>query len=417
MDRAFSRFRVAMYSHDTFGLGHLTRTLRLARAVVETIPDASVMVLTGSPWADRVALPAGVECVQLPSVQKRGADDYVSRDPEVPFRRLRMMRTMMLHDTVLLFRPHVLFVDNVPLGMKGELVRTLEAVRHRLPGTRIHLNLRDVLDDPAVVRAQWDENGVDEVLDRVYDEIHVFGEAAVYDAVDAYQLPAEKTRFLGYIAPYGDVESRPAAPPPGVGQAHRVLVTTGGGEDGVEILRSALALQEGLGPDSPFRFDLVLGPFVPQESRDLLLRSRGTNGVRLHDWVEHLSGWMSGYDAVVSMGGYNTLCEVLAAARRSVVVPRVTPRREQEIRAVAFESRGLVRRLPFAELSPDSLERVLRGCLAEEPSLPSPRVPSLEGLRRFKDRLREIAGLPGCGAARGADAEDTDLRPGRRAGR
>jgi len=73
-------------------------------------------------------------------------------------------------------------------------------------------------------------------------------------------------------------------------------------------------------------------------------------------------------DAVVTMGGYNTVCEILCQGRPSLVVPRETPRLEQRIRAEMFCRQGLVEFLPWAELSPATLRQRLDRLLdAPEP--------------------------------------------------
>jgi len=41
--------RVLIYSHDTFGLGHLRRSRAIANALVRSHPDASVVIISGSP--------------------------------------------------------------------------------------------------------------------------------------------------------------------------------------------------------------------------------------------------------------------------------------------------------------------------------------------------------------------------------
>ena len=41
--------RILLYSHDTFGLGHLRRSRTIAQALVSAFPDASALILTGSP--------------------------------------------------------------------------------------------------------------------------------------------------------------------------------------------------------------------------------------------------------------------------------------------------------------------------------------------------------------------------------
>ena len=40
--------RILFYSHDSYGLGHLRRTLTLATAMRAAIPDASILIATGS---------------------------------------------------------------------------------------------------------------------------------------------------------------------------------------------------------------------------------------------------------------------------------------------------------------------------------------------------------------------------------
>ena len=63
--------RVMLYSHDTFGLGHLRRSRALASAITSADPSASALILTGSPVAGRFAFPSRVDHVRLPGVIKR----------------------------------------------------------------------------------------------------------------------------------------------------------------------------------------------------------------------------------------------------------------------------------------------------------------------------------------------------------
>ena len=61
---------------------------------------------------------------------------------------------------------------------------------------------------------------------------------------------------------------------------------------------------------------------------------------------------IAGPSALVSMGGYNTVCEVLAAGKSMLVVPRVRPRKEQLVRAEALSQRGALEMC-----HPDRLDR------------------------------------------------------------
>jgi predicted glycosyltransferase len=386
--------RVAIYSHDTFGLGHLTRSTRIAQGVVAALPDASVLILSGSPVAHRFSFPAGVDYIKLPSVVKSGPEKYESRELGLSPSKIRRMRARLIRETLAQLRPHLFLVDNVPHGMKGELLPALELLRQKRMGTRIHLNLRDILDDPETVQRTWRESGVYESLDGIFDAIHVFGTANVFAAIAAYDLPREKSAYLGYIGSPPQAGLPPATLPHQSAEGHRILVTTGGGGDGEETIRCVAELQKRLGEASPFIFHIVTGPLMkPRMRRAVLEEIVRLPRVTVHEYVECLPAWMARCDLVLSMGGYNTLCEVMQVAHRSVVVPRVYPRREQEIRARALESHGLLRVLPSRDLSADRLEEALVDSLDAEPVL-TVRRPQLRGISRLGSILRRLFSSP-----------------------
>ena len=92
---------------------------------------------------------------------------------------------------------------------------------------------------------------------------------------------------------------------------------------------------------------------------------------------------------VVSMGGYNTLCELAAQNKRTLVIPRTTPRLEQTIRAQLWERRGAVSLLPRSELTPKVLADRVTGMLASG----SPNAVSdldLSGLDRLAGRFQKF---------------------------
>ncbi|HYQ90315.1 MAG TPA: glycosyltransferase [Candidatus Binatia bacterium] len=354
------------------------------------MPDASVLVLTGSPIAHRLTFPRRVEYIKLPSVRKRGPEEYVSRELSIPFWRLRRMRLQIIRDTLRLFRPHILFVDNVPLGMKGEILPALQEIKSS--GAAIHLNLRDILDDSGAVREQWVSDGTLDALHSLYDEIHVFGDPSVHDAAEEYGLPAWKTSFHGYIAPPRPESRERLLPLRRRNGAPSVLLTIGGGEDGIEILRCALEAERRFEDLQRLDIDLVLGPLLdPEEADQIKAEARNRNHVSVCDFVEDLAEYMPEYDLVISMGGYNTLCEVMSGARRSLVIPRVHPRREQEIRARALESRGIVRWIHPRDLTPERFASSVVHALERDSELPYANAPCLEGIGNFKRRMETIA--------------------------
>jgi predicted glycosyltransferase len=402
--------RILMYSHDTFGLGHLTRTLRIARAFHHRYPDASILVLTGSPVAGYVALPPNVDLVKLPSVLKSGKDRYRSRDLRISFKRIRNMRREVIRGTARTFRPHVFLVDNVPLGMKQEVVPTLELLRKEMPSSRIVLNLRDILDARETIRATWEKTGVPQILEEFYDAIFVLGDPAVFDVVSGYDLPPEKTRYVGYATPGapprsstpGDAVPHPPGTAEGPGSSprtrKRVVLTAGGGGDGRQFLESALQALAGTAVSKLARhgreleIDLITGPLMTPEDRRHLQGIADSCGARCHEFVLDLPRRISRADLVVAMAGYNTCCEILAGRRYSLLYPRITPRVEQWIRARAFEQRGFstVIGTNSAGLDQTAIADAAVEALLESRDIHPEALPLLNGQTRLAEHLEGL---------------------------
>ncbi|HMC90552.1 MAG TPA: glycosyltransferase, partial [Gemmataceae bacterium] len=99
-------------------------------------------------------------------------------------------------------------------------------------------------------------------------------------------------------------------------------------------------------------------------------------------------------DRVVAMGGYNTVCEVLAFEKPALIVPRITPRREQFIRAQRLQQLGLVDMLHPDELNPARLFEWLAQDRAP-PSRTHERV-DLQGAGRIPSLLEELLPRSSC---------------------
>lgn len=384
------------YCHDTYGLGHLRRTMKIAGSLALVRPDASHLVVTGSSVPQRFVLPDKVDYVKLPSVVKLGDEAYTARSLGIPFDAIRDLRSGIVSGLADSFRPDVMLVDHVPAGLAGEALGALNRLRGRAPSAQLVLGLRDVIDEPARVRAAWHRDGIYQLLDEVYDLILVYGDREVYDVVEAYGLSdraAAKVRYVGYLGSPAPA-TRCAAQ---VRHALRlrtdrlVVVTAGGGGDGQMLLATMLAaLRHAPVPD--FECLLVTGPLMSlAEREELVERAAGLPGVTVTEFVEDMPSLMAAADAVVSMGGYNSVCELLQSGRPTLLVPRVEPRREQLIRATALQRHGLLRLVDPSELSAMRLMAEVRRMLDGPP--PAER-PGLAGLSAVASLLATVLPEP-----------------------
>jgi predicted glycosyltransferase len=386
-----SPIRILMYSHDTYGLGHITRTLRIASAIRHRTPRASILVLSGSPVAPYVPLPPGADLVKLPSVLKSGADRYESRNLAVDFSQIKRMRRDVILSTAETFRPHLFLVDNVPLGMKGEILQTLEFLRKKRRDTRIVLNLRDILDAPEVIQENWKRTEADEILKTHYDQIYVLGDPRFFDAAKAYQLPADHTLHVGYATP----EPRRARPDTREDRdAVRILLSAGGGGDGYEFLSTALEglgwisdRAEGSSRERSIEIEVVTGPLMEPKERIGLGNLAACCGARIEEFIPDMPQRIARSDLVVAMAGYNTCCDILSHGNKAVLYPRVTPRVEQLIRSRVFESRGLALMVPPDRMEAGSFAEAADRALLSGKSIDDGDLPQLGGLERLADHL------------------------------
>jgi predicted glycosyltransferase len=144
-------------------------------------------------------------------------------------------------------------------------------------------------------------------------------------------------------------------------------------------------------PPGAARWLVVTGPFLPAARRAALAAEAARMpGITLVEFVDDLPEAIAESAAVVSMAGYNSVCEILSAGRPAVLVPRVQPRLEQLVRARALERRGLVRVLPPDRLTPDTLAGEIQTLL--EPATVPGRPVDLGGLARTGDELIGLLG-------------------------
>lgn len=337
---------IALYSHDSVGLGHARRNRALAYALAEHLPaltggSVSGLLIAGHPDAGRDPLPEGWDWLVLPGMTRtRGG--YGPRRLGLDPGALRDLRSATIDAALTALNPDLFIADRHPFGIDGELEPVLANLRAR--GTATVLGLREVLDSPRVASAEWEALGGAEHVASYLDAVWVYGDHHVYDPRLTGELPPALSRLAtptGYLS-HGRPAGRPASP----GRASPkppppyVLTVLGGGSDGAELARLAASAQL---PDGHQHL-LITGPQMPEqdiaEIRALAAAaSEATTVIRSAADVPEL---IAEAVSVVCMGGYNTMAEVMATDTPALVVPRHRRRQEQPRRALALAAVGAV---------------------------------------------------------------------------
>ena len=335
--------RVLLYSHDSFGLGHVSRCRTIANAIVEADPAVSVLIVSGSPIIGSYEFRSGIDFVRIPGVVKQiDTGEYDSANLRVGVEHTLEMRTRIIRDTADIYRPDLFIVDKEPMGLRGEVLETLEMLKRR--GTRLVLGLRDVLDEPRLLEPEWQRKNVLPALRDLYDEIWVYGLPQICDPLEGVSLPIsvrQKMSYTGYL--HREVPTHGAPPRmPEITNRPYLLVTTGGGGDGEALIEWVLRAYEH-DPLLPYPALLVLGPFMlPERQAEFMDRASRLKRVDVITFHSHLETLVARAAGVVAMGGYNTFCEVLSLDKRALIVPRTEPRLEQYIRISRAAKLGLI---------------------------------------------------------------------------
>jgi len=334
--------RILIYSHDTFGLGHLRRCRTLAHALVDRFKQLSVLILSGSPIIGSFDFRARVDFVRVPGVVKLRNGEYTPLNLHLDIGETLLLRASIIKHTAEIFAPDVFIVDKEPVGLRGEVLDTLKMLKRQ--GTRLVLGLRDVMDEPRALGPEWKRKNVLPALRDLYDEIWVYGLPQICDPLEGIDIPQRVRRkmvYTGYL--HREVPTHGAPPRlPDICQKPYVLVTTGGGGDGDGLIEWVLRAYEH-DPLLPYPALLVLGPFMQAErQREFMERAAKLKRVDTITFHGQLETLVSRAVGVVAMGGYNTFCEVLSLDKRALIVPRTEPRLEQHIRASRAAELGLV---------------------------------------------------------------------------
>ena len=387
--------RIAMYSPGIVGLGHMRRHLLIAQALASSPLELVILMIAEARQAGAFAMTPGLDCLILPALREDQNKQIRPRYLDISLADAVRLRAATIRSAFEAFDPDVLIVDKLPRGAARELDSTLEYLK-RKGRTRCVLGLRDVLDEPGAVECDWSAARDAEAIRDYYDDIWVYGDPEIYDAVLEYQFPADvaaKVTYTGYLdqrprLKFTDVGADPLPGlklPPG----KLALCLVGGGQDGAALAEAFVRadLPEG------FNGVLITGPFMPADAQKRVHECAEDNPrLRVLDFLPEPAILLSHADRVVAMGGYNTVCEVLSFEKQALIVPRVRPRSEQWIRAQRLRALGLI-----DVVHPDSLTSAAITAWLVAPDRKPPRAREhmdFDGLTRLPVLLEEVLARP-----------------------
>jgi predicted glycosyltransferase len=388
--------RIMVYSHDAYGLGNIRRMLAICKYLLKSIPNLSILLVSGSPMLQSFRLPQGLDYIKLPCLNRGSSGEMVVKYLNADIESTLKLRSELILAAAKNYQPDLVLVDKKPSGIREELELTIDYLKSNLPNTKFILLLRDILDAPEKTIQEWHKENYYQIVESVYDRILVVGMPEIFDLCREYQFSQEivsKVRFCGYIRKESGLKNRRTIRQElGIKSNEKlVLVTPGGGEDGYFLVNNyldGLTQERDRFVNQKIRSLIFCGAEMPPEQQqEIYQKAQSLPGVTVLEFTNDLMSYVNTADAVISMCGYNTITEVLQKGKKAIVIPRTKPGQEQLIRAQSLAKAGLIKMIHPDLLNPNLLMETLFNSLEITNIFNSINYLDFAGLPRVTDYL------------------------------
>lgn len=352
------------YCQHSLGIGHLTRSFALVRALMGAF---KVVFLNGGRMPEGLVAPAGMVRIDMPALGMDDGHTVVSRDDTHDVGQARRQRRLMIEEAVRHHRPALLLVEMFPFGRKKFTAEILAMIRlaRRVSDrqVRVACSLRDILVDARPDQQHHDDRAC-WLANRYFDQVLVHADPALARLEESFrptrvlQVPIA---YTGYVVPVRNAGQV-------AGRGPHLLVSAGGGIVGDALFRLALQARALLADPPPMR--IVAGPFLPEAQWLALRRSvEGLAGVELLRQVPDMVKEMRVARASLSQCGYNTALDIAVSGVPALVVPYATvTENEQGQRSARLAAIGALRSVPAQGLDAAKLAEEITRLLAFEPA-------------------------------------------------
>lgn len=383
--------KIVIYCQHVLGIGHFFRTLALCRAL-----DRHDLILVTGGEPVEIDLPGHVREIRLPSLMMN-ANFQNLHDPsqQQSAEKIKADRRRRLWDLFQEEAPDLFLVELYPFGRKAfrfELDPVLEGIRSgALPACRTVSSVRDILVEKE--KAEAHEKRALNTLNTFFDALLIHADPKVITldrTFGPFSEIAIPTVYTGYVTDPMQVEERSAMRrrlelPANI---KVVVVSVGGGKVGEPLLEAVAGLPPYLSCADKIIFEIFTGPFADEEIV-AGLRKLSSVTFRIHRFSPDFQACLNAADLSISMAGYNTCMNILAAAIPALVLP-FDQNREQGLRAGRLADMGAMDILQPRDLDPRRLAALIRSALAEK-FRPYPAV-DLDGARKTAQWIEQWMG-------------------------
>jgi predicted glycosyltransferase len=385
--------KIIQYCQHVLGVGHFFRSLEICRA----LKGHQVVLVTGGTAVDTL-LPHHVREFHLSELmmdcefQHLYAGDHAKSINQIKEERQKSLFNLFEREN-----PDLFLVELYPFGRKAfkfEIDPVLRGIRNKdLPESRVICSLRDILvekKDPLLY-----ETRVIDTLNRYFDALMVHSDPNLIRLDETFSRTGDiavPVVYTGFVTP------RPAA---GARERLRrqldikenaglVLASAGGGTVGEHLLKAVIEAFPLMRTEKPLHLFVFTGPLMSRKKFERL-EALSSERVEVKRFTADFPSYLAAADLSVSMAGYNTCMNILAAAVPALVWA-FPQNREQRLRADRIARTGALNVLEDRDLHPSRLAAIMDRALSEGPRPPA-RI-DLDGAVKTADWIEKWIGCP-----------------------
>ena len=356
--------KILYYCQHVLGIGHFHRSLEICRACSR---DHEVTMVIGGP--DIVLGEEPFSFFKLPGLQMDEAfSELRSCAPDRDLSQVKEERQKKLLGFFDDYAPDRLIIELYPFGRKAfrfELTPLLKAARKT--SCRIGCSLRDILVEKKQDRLMHEQRAVD-TLNQFFDALLVHADPQVvrlestFGLFDDIRIPLY---YTGFITPRPSADGRQRIRAQiGLQDDQKLIVASiGSGSVGSRLLKAVAMAVPLIITANNVHLQLFTGPYCDQATFDELVDLRN-DATTVKRFSNRFIDWLSAADLSVSMAGYNTSMNVLAAGGPGLMLP-FDQNREQQLRLQKLTAAHPIRMVHEEDLKPALLAKIIDSQLGE----------------------------------------------------
>jgi predicted glycosyltransferase len=348
--------KIILHCQYVYGIGHFVRALELASGLSKYF---EVYIINGGESVPNFDLPETVKYIQLPAIYKEENSDFLlSVDSSFTIEECFILRKNIIQETVLNVIPDILITEHFPFGLlfENEVIELIKEVKKSNPLSKVVSSVRDIIESNG--GGEKDEY-ISELINKWYDLILVHGDERMADLTFSFSkvakvaVPIFHTGYIVREIPNKEISA----------DYPLVLVSVAAGRLGNELLDAIIDSHLLIKEKIKHKLVLFSGAFQKDFSslKDKVY-SIASLDINIHcfDGNEYLK-YLSNASLVISLGGYNSIIESIAAKKTMLVYQRGFSgvNKEQDLRITLFEKYGSLSILKPEDLDKESLSNII----------------------------------------------------------